>query len=138
MNRDFAGLLKEHGVQPSAQRAAVASYVLTTAEHPTAETVWSRVKKHFPMISRATVYNTLNLLTRKGLLRQFVLVDGKTVFDANVGNHHHFIDKKTGRIYDIPWDALEVSRLESLGRFEVSDYHVVVRGRLKSSARRRG
>jgi Fe2+ or Zn2+ uptake regulation protein len=89
------------------------------------------------MISRATVYNTLNLFVKKGLLRQFVLNDGNTVFDANVGSHHHFVDEASGRLYDIPWEALAVSKLEALSGFEVREYHVVVRGRVKEGARRR-
>jgi len=129
--------LREHRIQPSAQRVAVAEYVLNTCEHPSAEKVSSKVRKSFPMISRATVYNTLNLLVKKGLLRQFVLDDGKTVFDANVSNHHHFVDEATGRVYDIPWEALAVSRLESLKGFEVNEYQVVVRGRVKGVSRKR-
>ena len=85
------------------------------------------------MISRATVYNTLNLFVRKGLIRQFVLTEGNVVFDANVERHHHFIDERSGRIYDVPWDAIGVDRVDSLSDFEVREYHVVMRGRRKLS-----
>ena len=54
------------------------------------------------MISRATVYNTLNLFAEKGLVRDLHLSPDSVVFDANTGAHHHFIDEETGRIYDIP------------------------------------
>src|SRR2546428_1801135 len=46
---DVARILKEHGIQPSAQRVAVAEYVLHTTEHPSADKVWAGVQKHFPM-----------------------------------------------------------------------------------------
>jgi Fe2+ or Zn2+ uptake regulation protein len=137
MKTDLLMLLRKHAIQPSAQRVAVARYVLDTCEHPTADKVWAKVKRAFPMISRATVYNTLNLFVKKGLLRQFVLNDGKTVFDANVGSHHHFVDEASGRLYDIPWEALAVSKLEALNGFEVREYQVVVRGRVKEGTRRR-
>ncbi|MFW6198056.1 MAG: Fur family transcriptional regulator, partial [Myxococcota bacterium] len=52
-----AEVLRAHGVQPSAQRVAVADYVLRTEEHPSADQVFARVRSGFPMISRATVYN---------------------------------------------------------------------------------
>jgi Fur family iron response transcriptional regulator len=130
-------MLRDAGIQPSAQRVAVAEYVLTTSDHPTADQIWSKVRRSFPMISRATVYNTLNLFVKKGLLRQVVLDDGKTLFDANVATHHHFVDEETGRIHDVPWDALAVSKLDSLNGFEVREYHVVMRGRLKGSAHKR-
>ncbi len=132
----IADHLRNAGIQPSAQRVAVAEYVLATEDHPTADQVWAKVRKSFPMISRATVYNTLNLFVKKRLLRQFVLNDGKTVFDARVSRHHHFIDEETGRIYDLPWEALAVSKLESLNGFEVREYQVVVRGRAKNYSRR--
>jgi Fe2+ or Zn2+ uptake regulation protein len=134
---DIDTVLREHGIQPSAQRVAVAQYVLNTTAHPTAEKVAAEVRKTFPMISRATVYNTLNLMVEHGLLREFVLDDGTTVFDANVGSHHHFVDDETGRIHDIPWDSLKVSKLEALEGFEVREYQVVLRGRLRGTSRRR-
>ncbi len=134
---DAVTVLREHGIQPSAQRVAVADYVLNTCDHPSAERVASKVRKRFPIISRATVYNTLNVLVKKSLLRQFVLDDGKTVFDANVGNHHHFVDEESGRIHDIPWESLGVSKLESLKGFEVKEYQVVVRGRVRGLSRKR-
>ena len=56
--RDSVTTLRQHGIQPSAQRVAVADYVLQTAEHPSADLVWKRVKARVPYISRATVYNT--------------------------------------------------------------------------------
>ena len=74
-------MLEQHGIKPSAQRLAVADFVLHTDEHPTAERVLREAKSRCPMVSRATVYNTLNLLTKKGLLRQHFLGEGSvTIF----------------------------------------------------------
>ena len=126
-----AEILRGKGIQPSAQRVAIAQYVLHTEEHPFADQVWERVREHFPMVSRATVYNTLNLFVRKGLLREFVLVENRAVFDPNVERHHHFIDEKSGEIQDVPWEALRVSDVKALPQFHVSEYQVVMRGRRK-------
>jgi Fe2+ or Zn2+ uptake regulation protein len=127
--KDVVASLKAYGIQPSAQRVAVAQYVLATHEHPSADQVFRRVKKGFPMVSRATVYNTLNLFVGKGLLRAFVLAPGKIVFDPNTESHHHFIDEASGEIVDVPWEAVSVSRLERLKGFDVHEYQVVMRGR---------
>jgi Fur family transcriptional regulator, iron response regulator len=129
MMTDVVELLREHGIQPSAQRVAVARYVLHTAEHPSADTVWDKVKKTFPMLSRATVYNTLNLFVAKGLLRQLVLAEGNVVFDPKVEPHHHFIDESTGDIHDVPWDAIKVLRTAELPGYAVSEYQVIMRGK---------
>ena len=124
--------LRKHGIQPSAQRLAVAGYVLATEAHPSAEQVWARVRERFPMISRATVYNTLNLFVEKGLLRQLALAEGRVVFDPNVEPHHHFIDEQSGAIHDVPWDSVDVRRVADLKGLDVREYQVVMRGRKRS------
>ena len=131
MTRDAAGRLRKHGIQPSAQRVAVAQYVLETDAHPSADQVWAAVKKTLPVVSRATVYNTLHLFVKKGLLRELVLAPGHVVYDPKVGPHHHFIEERTGRIHDIPWEAVDVSRLGSLKGYEVHEYQVVMKGRAR-------
>ena len=128
MKRELAAILRAHGVQPSAQRLAVATYLLDTDEHPSAEEVLRHAKAHLPMISRATVYNTLNLFVAKGLVRELVLAEGRSVFDCNLEQHHHFIDDATGAIHDVPWDAVRVSKIERLAGYDVKEYMVVMRG----------
>lgn len=135
MGTDVVTVLRDHGIQPSAQRVAVARYILYTEEHPSADQVFSRVSRSCPMLSRATVYNTLNLFVSKGLLRSLVLAEGKVVFDPKTIPHHHFIDEKTGKIHDLAWDAFRVTGLEGLLGFEVKEYQVVLRGR-RTPARR--
>lgn len=125
--------LREHGIQPSAQRVAVAAFVLQTDEHPSAEQVLSRVQATFPMISRATVYNTLHLFVEHGLLREVKLGTSSVVYDANTERHHHLIDEETGQIHDIPWESVDVDRVGEVEGFEVREYQVVFKGR-----RRRG
>ncbi len=124
--------LERAGLRRSAQRIAIASYVLDTDDHPTADEVWTRVKAEFPTVSRATVYNTLQAFRDHGLLRQLVLAEGSVVFDPNVEPHHHFVDDGTGAIHDIPWTALRVSKVDELEGLDVREYMVVVRGRRRS------
>src|SRR6185369_8144829 len=104
MRHNVAHILEEHGIQPSAHRVAVGEYVLDTKDHPSADRVWARVRQRFPMISRATVYNTLNLFVEKKLLRELHLAADSVVFDPNMEKHHHLIDEESGHIYDVPWD----------------------------------
>src|ERR1044071_9335401 len=118
MKPDVVRILEEHGIQPTAQRVAVAEYVLQTTEHPSADKVWAGVQETFPMISRATVYNTLNLFVEKGLLRELHLAPDSVLFDPNMDRHQHFIDEETGRIYDVPWSDIEVANAKPLPGFE--------------------
>ena len=128
-------ILRQHGIQPSPQRLAVAEYVLVTEAHPSADKVFAEVRARFPAISRATVYNTLNRLVERGLLKQLLLSEGKVVFDPRTAPHHHFVDDASGEIQDVPWEALDVRRVEALPGVEVREYQVVLRGRLRRAAR---
>jgi Fur family transcriptional regulator, iron response regulator len=110
---------------------AVAEYVLSTREHPSADLVWKRVRERFPLISRATVYNTLNLFVEQGLLQRLSLSEDSVVFDPITETHHHFIDENTGAIHDVPWEKVQVCNIDSLHDYEVREYQVVMRGKLK-------
>jgi len=134
-NQDLIDRLERLDIRASAQRMAIAGYVLETVDHPSADEVWKRVQATFPMVSRATVYNTLQLFVEKGLLRQHVLAEGCIVFDPKVEPHHHFVDDETGAIADIPWGALRVGKVDELEGVDVRDYMVVVRGRRKNKRR---
>jgi Fur family iron response transcriptional regulator len=131
MHSDVVSLLRERDIQPSAQRVAIAEYVLKTTSHPSADQVWERVKSRIPMVSRATVYNTLNLFVSHGLLRELVLAEGRIVFDPRVEPHHHFVDVETGEIQDIAWDKLEVRGVDQLPNVEIHEHQVVLRGRIR-------
>jgi len=122
-------LLRKHGIQATPQRIAVAQVALESAAHPSADEVLAQVRRRCPTVSRATVYNTLHLFVERGLLHAQVLREGTVVFDPLVEPHHHFVDDETGRIYDVPWDALKVTGHRSLADFDVREHQVVLRGR---------
>lgn len=127
--KDAVSILRRCGIRPTPQRIAVVEYILATKVHPSADEVLARVQRDCPAISRATVYNTLNLLVEKGLVTTQILREGTVVFDPVVTRHHHFIDEESGRIYDIPWDALRVTGVSILKEYDVRQFQVVLRGR---------
>jgi len=128
MAHSEADILEQHGIQPSAQRVAVARYVLRTADHPSADEVWRRVRADFPQISRATAYNSLKLFVEEGLLRQFSMAEGHSVYDPNVADHHHLIDEETGEIHDVPWESVRIERVPKVKGYDVREYQVIMRG----------
>jgi Fe2+ or Zn2+ uptake regulation protein len=133
---DVLTLLESRGIQPSAQRVAVAELVLRTDRHPTAEEVLRGLRGRAPRISRATVYNTLNLLVERGLLRALTLDEGRIVFDPMMAPHHHLVDDETGAIHDLPWEAFRVERAAALSQYEIRELQVVARGRRTRGPRR--
>lgn len=128
---DAISILRHCDIQPTPQRIAVVEYVLRSTTHPSADEVLKYARQKCPTVSRGTVYNTLNLLVAKGLLKTQIIKEGTVVFDPNVRDHHHFIDTETGKIYDIPWEQLEVTGKQSLTDFEISEYQVIMKGRRK-------
>lgn len=128
MSKKVRESLAEHGIRPSAHRLAVAEYVLTTRDHPSADRVWREVASRFPAISRATVYNTLNLFVEKGILRALHLDPESVVFDPRIETHHHFVDEKTGAIHDVDWEKVQVCNIDQLREYDVHEYMVIMRG----------
>jgi len=123
----LAAILRDHGIQPSAHRLAVAAYVLHTDDHPGADRVLEKAREALPLVARATIYNTLGLFVAKGLLRE-VIVEGRVVYDPNVAPHHHLIDDATGRIHDVPWEAV---RVEAPAGYELAGIAAVLHGTAK-------
>lgn len=67
-----------------------------------------------PRVSKATIYNTLNLFSRKGLVRQIIVDPTKMFYDSNVGKHHHFYNIDTGELTDVPPGSIQVDDLPEL------------------------
>ena len=121
--------LQKFGVKPTMQRMVIAEYLLKVKCHPTADQIFQAVADQLPIpLSRATVYNTLNTLVQAGALKEVYLESGPARYDANIDDHHHFIDTKTGQVFDI--DAARVKALApELGAdFKVHHYSVTFYG----------
>ena len=130
---DVRAMLRKVGLRPTRQRMELGWLLFSKGDrHLTAEMLFEEASSARVPVSLATVYNTLNLFVEKGLLCEHVLAEGRLVYDPNTTRHHHFIDEATGRIHDIPWDALRVQGVESVpGGFSVREYQVVMRGHKK-------
>ncbi len=124
------GLLKKHKQQVTASRLAICEYVLSPYMHTTAEDVKQYLAKNFPNISLATVYNTLNMLVEVGELREIHVPNSKKViFDSTKLKHYHVYDEIEDKVYDIDASCVKVD-LSCLGRFELEDVDIVLRGRV--------
>jgi Fe2+ or Zn2+ uptake regulation protein len=122
-------LLQSHGVKPTPQRAVIAQYLIGTHCHPTADEVFQAVTESLPVpLSRATVYNTLNTLVEAGVIKEVVTEPGRSRYDANVSEHHHFVDVKTGQVHDVDSDLLSEINLKLGERFKVHSFHVTFYG----------
>lgn len=129
-DRDLSDRLRLCGVSLTLQRLVIARVLLSRPVHLTADQVWARAKELMPDVSRATVYNTLDLFERSGLLRRLIIDAEKVVFDSNTAPHHHLYDASTGEVIDIAPGELKVIGMPSLpADMELEDVDVVVRVR---------
>ena len=110
--RPYSGLierLKAVGLRPTRQRLALAKLLFEPGNrHVSAERLHAEAVEAQVRVSLATVYNTLHQFTAVGLLREVVVEPGRSYFDTNVEDHHHFYFQDTGRIEDIPGRDLRV------------------------------
>ncbi len=108
--RPYAALidrLKTAGLRPTRQRLALAKLLFCQGNrHLTAEQLHAEAAMERVPVSLATVYNALHRFTGAGLLREVVVEPGRSYFDTNVDDHHHFFHEATGRLEDITGDRL--------------------------------
>lgn len=100
------------GLRPTRQRLLLARILFDgLPKHVTAEQVMNAARKRKGRVSLATVYNSLNQFREAGLLRG-VSVDGaSSYFDTNLTAHHHFFDRISGDLWDIPESGLRIASL---------------------------
>ncbi len=104
--------LKAAGLRPTKQRLALAKLLFGDGDcHTTAEQLHLQAMEMQVGVSLATVYNTLNQFTEAGLLREVVVEPGRSYFDTNVSDHHHFYVEGKGELRDIPGDAVKIAAL---------------------------
>jgi Fur family iron response transcriptional regulator len=103
--------LRECGVRMTAQRLRIARVLLAAPRHLDAEQVAAALHASGSRISKATIYNTLNLFVQRGLLRPLAVGLSKTSFDSNVSAHFHFHDEHSGALIDLPLPEVEFARL---------------------------
>jgi len=125
---DAASRLVECGIRPTEQRLQIAALLLCVPQHLSAEQITATLRGSGAQVSKATVYNTLNLLAARGLIRQ-LRVDGECAwFDSNVAPHYHFQDEQTGTLTDVAPHDVQFSRLpEPPSGMEVAGIDVVIR-----------
>src|SRR5207237_7950275 len=89
---DCARKLSTLGIRPTAQRVQIAELLLSAPQHLSAEQILASLRASGARVSKATVYNTLNLFAAHGLIRQLSVDGSRAWFDSNVEPHYHFHD----------------------------------------------
>ncbi len=129
---DVVRMLQEHGILPTEQRIRVGELMFASAQHLSAEQLLERLQNAGARVSKATVYNTLNLFAACGLVRQVNVDSTRACFDSNTALHHHFHNVDTGELIDVGVPEVEFRRLPELPQgTELAGVDVVIRVRRK-------
>jgi Fur family ferric uptake transcriptional regulator len=128
---DPVNLLREHGVQVTAQRLAVLRAV-SGQPHCSADDIAEVVRTQIGAISRQAVYDALAILADKGLIRRIQPAGSSARFEDRVGdNHHHAICRTCGRMVDVDCavGAIPCMTAADDSGFEIEEAEVVFWGR---------
>ncbi|MCG9884719.1 MAG: transcriptional repressor [Cyanobacteria bacterium] len=121
--------LKARGLRVTPQRCAVYANLLRRTDHPTVEQILNDLNRELPVSSKATVYSSLQALRDVGLVREVLLQEGVSRYDAKVEPHHHFLCDRCGAIHDLPWAQFGELSLSVLPQgLRGVAYEVTVRG----------
>jgi Fur family iron response transcriptional regulator len=125
-------ILELRGIRPTSQRLKLAEILLTSPRHLTAEQILACLRQSSGHVSKATVYNTLNLFVEQGLVREIHADPERCVYDSTMVPHHHFQNVDTGEMIDIRPEDLSFDRLPPLpAGTEIESVDVVIRVRRK-------
>ncbi|MCP9610902.1 Fur family transcriptional regulator [Coprobacter tertius] len=128
-------LFRSRGIKVTPQRVAVYS-ALTGLKHPCPEDVIGKVKETFPAISTATIYNSLDFLVQKNLIRKVNTADNRMCFDWDMSEHYHIYCADSRKILDFRDEELTRMIREYIGKkcisgFELTDIQLQLVGYMK-------
>lgn len=119
-----------HGILATPQRIEVAEILLERAQHLSVEQIIERLRERGSSVSKATVYNSLNLFVQRGLLRECIVDPERRFYDSNTRAHHHFYDLDSGELTDIPHEMIKFAELPELpGNGNIHGVEVLIKVR---------
>ena len=134
MRAEMAAMLEAHDIKPTHQRLQIAEVLFARPQHLSADQVLERVNERHGHVSKATVYNTLGLFTRRGLIREVIIDPTKVFYDSTTHPHHHIYNVDTGMLMDLDHDAIDIQGLPAPPEGTVIDgVEVVVRVRPRAA-----
>ncbi len=120
--------LREAGITPTQQRVEIAQVLFARPQHLSAEQVLRRVNENGDLVSKATVYNTLNLFAKKGLVREVIVDPTKVFYDSTTTDHHHIYNVDTGTLMDVSPELIRLGGLPELPPGTIKDgVEVIIR-----------
>ena len=125
--------LRAHGVKPTTQRTEIGMLLFAVPTHMSADQIIVDLRAAGSRVSKATVYNTLNLFSEHGLVREISVDPERRFYDSTNTAHHHFYNIDSGELTDIHTEEVAFSRFPDLPEGTQADgVDVVIKVRNKS------
>ena len=118
---EIVALFEQRGILPTPQRLEVAEILLKKPQHMSADQIIDCLRDGGSGVSKATVYNTLNLFAARGVVREVMVDPVRKFYDSTTHAHHHFYNVDTGELRDIPDEQVRFSELPELPEGTESD-----------------
>ena len=114
----------------SKQREFILNEVMNSRLHPTADSIYTNLKKDNPGLSLGTVYRNLTQLTEHGFIAKLSIPNQSDRFDRNIKPHAHLICEKCNNIFDIESNSINkfVNSLSDKENIEISNYDIILKG----------
>ncbi len=126
--KSYDYLISYH-IKPSVQRMAIMDYLLSHKTHPSVDEIYMALCGEIPTLSKTTVYNTLRLFVEHGAASMLTIDERSACFDSERPAHAHFLCRKCGQIYDLPYGESDAPmNLASLKGFKVDEVHQYYKG----------
>lgn len=109
---ELVKILRDNGCKVTPQRLAVYDMLSHTTEHPTAEMIYQKVKEQYPTMSFATVYKSVEIFSKLGVIQVLNTGEDSFRYDAKTSEHPHIKCTKCGRVNDV--SHLDARAVESL------------------------
>ena len=133
LRSDILAKFAELGILSTPQRIEIAHIFLEKPQHLSADQIIDRLRESGSRVSKATVYNTLNLFTERGLVRECVVDPERRFYDSRTSPHYHFYHVDTGELTDIPEDGIRFEALPEMpGDSHLESIEVVIKVRRDS------
>lgn len=132
---ELPALLRKHNILATQQRLMIARVLFARHQHFSADQVLREVNNGEEHVSKATVYNTLGLFARNGLVREVIVDPTRVFYDPNTTHHHHFYNIDSGELIDIDAGSVQISELPRLPAGTLgAGVDVIIRVRNQSGA----
>ncbi len=125
--------LKKHGLKVTPQRVIIMEAIIKLANHPTAENIKEYINKDHPNIALGTVYQVLDILSLKGIIKKVKTEDDIMRYDADLGKHHHLYNCETSEITDYYDEKLsqlieDYLKQNKISGFNIKEIHLQING----------